>query len=172
MRLSFTLAAVAATFVAATPALAATATRTATAQARGTVLQSLTLTKKYDLDFGTVAGDAVTAGTVSVDADSGARSKTGGVTLLGGTFQRAEFDGLGDANQNVTLTLNQPASGVLTNTNGTTLTATLKLDSNGTSRTTDSTGRFISYVGGDFNIAANQENGVYTATFDLTANYQ
>src|SRR5437762_7163903 len=76
MRYIVSIAALAATLVAATPAMAASSA-TATANARGIVLKSLSLTSSSDLDFGTVAADATNPGTVSVDADTGARSTTG-----------------------------------------------------------------------------------------------
>ncbi len=171
MRLTLALAALAATVVTASPAFAAAASATETAEAKGIVLQSLTLTKVSDLDFGTVAGSALFAGTVSIDADSGARAFTGGVVGLPGVFQPAEFTGLGEADQLVQLTLGQPAAGVLSS-GGNNITAVLAMDSGGATRTIGSTGEFTVYVGGDFGIAANQPNGLYSAQFDLTADYQ
>jgi hypothetical protein len=41
-----------------------------------------------------------------------------------------------------------------------------------TTRTIDSTGSFAIGVGGDFAIGANQPNGVYTANYTVTADYQ
>jgi hypothetical protein len=169
MRFSVTLAAVAATLVAATPAVAQQAQATATA--KGIVLQSLTLVRTSDLDFGTVAPDVNTAGTVSVDANSGARTTAGGVVALPGTFSRASFDGAGTAGNQVLLTLNQPAGAVLTSGSNT-VGALLSLDAGGTTRTIPAGGTFTVYVGGVFNIGANQPSGLYSATFDLTANYQ
>lgn len=174
MRYTATIAALAATLVAATPAMAAS-TATATANAKGIVLKSLSLSSTADLDFGTVAADATNPGTVSVDADTGARATTGAVVALPGAFARGQFDGLGDPNANVTLTLTQPAGGVIC-TGGAacpaSIPATLTLDQGGsTSRTTDGLGRFTVFVGGDFSIAANQQNGTYSSQFDLTAVY-
>ena len=174
MRYYVSIAALAATLVAATPAMAASSA-TATANARGIVLKSLSLTSSSDLDFGTVAADATNPGTVSVDADTGARSTTGAVVALPGSFGRAQFDGLGDPGADVQLTLNQPAGGVIC-TGGAacpaSIPAVLALDNGGaTTRTTDSNGRFTVFVGGDFDIAANQQNGTYSAQFDLTAVY-
>ena len=174
MRYTATIAALAATFVAATPAMAASSA-TATANAKGIVLKSLSLSSTADLDFGTVAADATNPGTVSVDADTGARSVTGAVVALPGAFARGQFDGLGDPNANVTLTLNQPAGGVIC-TGGAacpaSIPAAISLDSAGlTTRTTDGLGRFTVFVGGTFNIAANQQNGTYSSQFDLTAVY-
>jgi hypothetical protein len=169
MRYSLCLAALAATVATATPALAQQAT--ATADAKGIVLQSLTLNKISDLDFGTVAGDALNPGTVSIDADTGARSVTGAVVALPSTFGRAQFDGFASPNQTVQLTLNQPAGGVIIN-GANSVGAVLNLDAGGVTRITGGTGAFSVFVGGDFSIAANQAAGLYSAQFDLTADYQ
>jgi hypothetical protein len=110
-------------------------------------------------------------GTVSIDADTGARSTTGAVVALPGAFTRAQFDGYASPNQTVQLTLTQPPGGVIINgTNS--VGAVLNLDSGGTTRLTGPTGAFSVYVGGDFSIAANQAAGLYSAQFDLTADYQ
>lgn len=172
MRTKICLAALAASIVAAAPAVAQQAT--ATADARGIVLQSLSLNRVSDLDFGTVAGDALLPGTVSIDADTGARSTTGAVVALPGAFSRARFDGFGSPNQTVGLTLTQPAGGVICNGGGCVnqVGAVLNLDSVGNPRSTGGTGAFSVFVGGDFSIAANQPAGLYTAQFDLTADYQ
>jgi hypothetical protein len=170
MRISVLLAAAAATFATATPALAASAS--ATANARGIVLKSLTLTAVSDLDFGTVAGDAINPGHVVINADTGGRTVSGGVVALSGAFGRAQFNGLGDANASVTLTLSQPAGGVICTAGcAATIPAALNLNSGGTTRVTDGAGKLTVYVGGDFTIAANQQQGLYSSTFDLTVNY-
>ena len=76
MRFTVYLAALAATTAFATPAFAQVVSATATAEARGLVLQPLTLTKVNDLDFGTILASTV-AGSVSIDADTGVRSSSG-----------------------------------------------------------------------------------------------
>jgi hypothetical protein len=169
MRYTLLVAALAATV--ATPALAQQAP--ASANAKGTVLQSLTLVKQTDLDFGTVAPDLNNPGQVVVDADSNVRTTSGSVVALPGAFSRAQFDGNGTAGKTVQITLNQPAGGVILNgTNS--INAALALDSlsGGGPRTIPAGGVFSVYVGGTFDIAANQASGVYTAQFDVTANYQ
>lgn len=170
MRLNICLAAVAATLVAAAPATAASQ-RSATAEARGVVLQPLSLTKVNDLDFGTVAGSNV-AGNVTVDADSGVRSAGGGVIAAPSTFSRGRFDGLGQAGQTVGLTITPPTGNVLVSGTNTVAVNSLSLDSGGATRVIGSGGNFTVYVGGDFGIAANQANGTYSALFTLTADYQ
>jgi hypothetical protein len=177
MRYTLLVAAVAATV--ATPALAQqapTASDTATAWAKGVVLQAHQLRKLTDLDFGVVTVDPATAGTVSISADStGARSATGGVTPLPSTYQAASFDGLAAPGETVALTITPPASNVLlstTNNNDKVTVNSLDLDSAGASRVADGSGVFTVYVGGTFGMIANQPAGVYQAQFQLTADYQ
>ena len=171
MRLTVGLAALAATLVAATPASAQLAS--ATAEAKGVVLLPLTLTKTSDLDFGTVVADPSLAGTVVIDSSTGARSVTGGVTAVpsfpGG---RAVFQGAGSAGQQVDLTLVAPS--VLNSGSNTVSVNSMTFNGGGTTKTVtiDNTGAFAVGVGGDFAIAAGQANGVYTANFDVTADYQ
>lgn len=174
MRLTICLAALAATAATATPAFAQAVSASANAEARGVVLQPLTLTRVDDLDFGTVISTAA-AGTVVIDADDGSRTVTGGVLAVpsypGG---RGLFTGNGSAGQDVNLTLNAP--GVLVSTTNPLDLVTVNsmyLDSgNSLVRTIGVSTIFNVGVGGDFGIAANQPNGLYTAQFDLTADYQ
>ena len=175
MRLKFCLAALAATTAFASPAFAQVATDTATAEARGLVLQPLTLTKVDDLDFGTILA-SVTAGSVSINEDTGNRAVAGGVTAVASNpGQRALFAGAGTAGQQVNLTLTPPVGNVLVSTsNAADLIAvsSLLLDNgNVTSRNIGLDGTFQVGVGGSFAIAAGQPNGLYTADFDLTADY-
>lgn len=169
MRFKLCLAALAASVATATPAFAQSAT--ATADARGTVLQSLTLVRQTHLDFGTVAPDAVNPGTVSINADTGARTTGGSVIALPGVFSRAQFDGSGTPGNTVQLTLTQPAGGVISS-GANNLGAVLSLDSSPNPRTIPVGGVFSAYVGGTFSVAANQPSGLYVGQFDLTAIYQ
>lgn len=174
MRFTLCLAAAAATLVTAAPALAQPFT--IQADAKGVVVLPLTLTKNADLDFGTVVGSAA-SGTVDIDANTGARTVTGGVTGVPSfPGNRGLFTGAGTAGQTVQLTLNAPA--VLTNQVNLTDTITVNsmvLDScNCTvdSRVLPAGGSFIVGVGGNFAIAANQSPALYKAQFTLTADYQ
>ena len=180
MRLTSILAAVAATAVA-TPALAqavpppAFPTDTAQANARGVVLQQHSLVNNGDLDFGIVTTDGVNSGTVTIEASAAGTRTTGGaggVLPLPSNPRAAEFDGLAAPLENVALTLNQPVGGVLTDAAGDTITAFLRVDSNGLARQADSNGKFTVYVGGDFGLTKSQASGVYSSTFTLTAEYQ
>ncbi len=174
MRFNICLAALAATTAFASPALAQTATASATAEAHGLVLQPLTLTKVDDLDFGTVIASTV-AGSVSIDADTGGRSVSGGVTPVPTNVgNRALFAGAGSVGQDVLLSLAPPTVLVSTTNAADTIAVSSMLLDNGnlTTRTIDSTSTFQVGVGGTFAIAANQPNGYYKADFVLTADYQ
>jgi hypothetical protein len=173
MRFNLTLAAVVAT-LAASPALGqAFPTDTATATARGVVLQQHSLVKNSDLDFGIVTTDGLNAGTVSIAADvNGTRTNAGGVVLLPSTSTAARFDGLAAPLENVALTLSQPTGGVLQDAAGDTITGNLFVDVNGLARQANANGNFTVYVGGDFGLSATQPSGVYSAQFTLTAQYQ
>ena len=170
MRYTLLVAAFAASI--ATPALAQQAN--ATANAKGTVLQALTLVNKSDLDFGTVAPDFSNPDVVSIDANSGARTIANGFVVgLPGLYTRAQFDGNGTPGKTVAVSLGQPAGGVVTS-GGNVVAAVLKLDSASAAGplVIPAGGVFSTYVGGDFTIGANQPSGVYTAQFTVTAVYQ
>jgi len=178
MRFKITLAALAATAAFASSAVAQTVVASGDPQARGVVLLPLTLTKIDDVNFGTVLADTATGGTVTIDADSGNRTfgGAGGATPVstdGG--HRGLFQGTGDAGVQVLLTLTPPAGNVLAGPGTATIGVTnFVLDSagaSGASRTIPAGGTFIVGVGGTFDIAAGQANGVYTADFTLTAQY-
>lgn len=174
MRSKILLAALAATAAFASPAMAQT-TDTAPAQARGVVLLPLTISEVDPLNFGTVLASAV-AGTVSIDADTGARSVGGGVTGIALDLgNRGLFDGLGTENQLVDITLNPVA--VLTGPGPDITVVSMELDTCAClidSRTipVGGGGAFQVGVGGSFAIAANQPNGLYTGAYSVTAEYQ
>ncbi|QDP19508.1 DUF4402 domain-containing protein [Sphingomonas xanthus] len=169
MRFNICLAAIAATVALASPAAAQTSA-SAQAEARGLVLQPLTLTRVDDLDFGTVLASA-TAGSVTINENTGSRSVAGGVTAVAtGPGQRALFTGAGTPGQQVSLSMTTPTF-LISGPNAIAVTS-MSLDAGGaTTRTIGATGTFDVGVGGVFAIAANQPNGLYTASFDLTAQY-
>lgn len=178
MRSKILLAALAATAAFASPAGAQVISDTETAEARGTVLLPLSVTNDTPLDFGTVMASA-TAGWVEVDAEDGSRTSDGtGVTLValnpGG---RAEFTVTATINQSVDLTVVPPVGNVLNGPGGAQVAISdFRLDNVGAgvlidTRTMGAGGTMVVGVGGRFDIAANQQNGLYTADFTLTAEY-
>lgn len=170
MRLGLGLAALAA-LLAAAPVAAAPIGATPKPKAKALVLIPLTLTRIQDLDFGTIMASS-SAGMVAVNASTGARTTSGGVTgHPSATGQRARFAGAGSAGQQVFLLLVPPP--VLTNslTGETMDVLAMSLDGSPI-RTIDGTRAFFVGVGGVISVAADQGEGLYAAEFELYADYQ
>jgi hypothetical protein len=140
------------------------------------IVRPNTLIKTDDLDFGTLISSPA-GGTVSIDAVTGARTRTGGVTLVGTAAQRAIFQGTGGL---LLITVSGSTSVTLTRTGGgaAPMTATLV-------RAASTSGGGIAllggtllpsgvqtyYIGGTLTVPANQPEGDYSGTFTLTVNY-
>ncbi|HEX3677466.1 MAG TPA: DUF4402 domain-containing protein [Sphingomicrobium sp.] len=154
------------------PALAVPS-NTASADGKALLLMPLTLTKIDDLDFGTIISSN-SSGTVALNATSGARTFAGGVSgVPSAAGHHAYFGGSGTGGQQVVVVVVPPTQ--LTDINGDTIDVlALTLDNGGNPiRMIDPTARsFFVGVGGILDIAANQPDGVYSATFQVTANYQ
>ena len=163
----------AAAVASAVPVSAAVGTQTASpvknASGKALVLVPLTLTKIDDLDFGTIIPSA-TSGFVSINATTGARTFGGGATgVASAAGHRAHFAGAGTPSQQVIVTITPPTE--LTSVAGDTITV-LALTLDGTPKKTISATRAYFFgVGGVLQINADQPEGVYTATFDVDANY-
>ena len=170
MRFGLGLAALAALMVAA-PAAAIPIGATPKPKAKALLLTPLTITRIQDLDFGSIVASS-TSGWVSVNATTGARSTSGGVTgLPSAAGQRARFAGAGTSGQQVFVLLVPPT--VLTNivTGETVDVLAMTLDGSPI-RTIDSTRAFFVGVGGIISVAANQGDGFYSAEFEIYADYQ
>lgn len=141
------------------------------ADGRALVLVPLTLVKIDDLDFGAVIPSA-SSGTVTINASTGARSFAGGVTgVPGAAGNHAYFAGAGTPSQQVIMTMNAPTQ--LTSPASDVIPVLALIFDGSAVRTVDPTTRaFYVGVGGTLMIAANQPEGVYSATFDVTAYYQ
>ena len=122
-----------------------------------------------DMAFGTIVPGA-SAGTVTIDALSGARTSGGGVIALAGSgAQRARFVAGGTDGQTVDLTLSAPPT--LDDGNGNTMVMNdLVLDGPAT-RTFGPSMAMDIYVGGTLAVGANQTPGTYSGTFTLTVEY-
>lgn len=154
----------AAVAVIASPAHAASTTSTSEAL----ILRPLTLTQTEDLDFGTILPSAV-AGTVTVNANTGVRTTTGGVAAAGGTPRRAEFVGAGRLGLLTIIAIGVPP--VLTNGSGGTMATALVVEGGTGLRILPGTGIQTYRVGGTLTVGANQAAGDYAGTFTLTVNY-
>ena len=131
-------------------------------------VRPLSLVKTEDLDFGSlIAG--TTAGTVTINANTGARTTTGGVTTAGGTPKRAEFVGAGRPGRLIIVFLG--ASPALTNGAGGSMALSLAVQGGIGLRILPANGVQTIRVGGTINVGANQQEGNYTSTFTLTVIY-
>lgn len=156
---------------AAMPAPAAAVTASTDATGKALILVPLTLTKIDDLDFGSVI-PSPSPGSVSINASTGARTIVGGVTgVPSAPGKRGYFAGAGSPSQQVVLALTAPPQLVNTTDNTKTITV-LGLNIDGSAiRTIDATRAFFFGVGGTLLIGADQAEGVYDATFTVTAVY-
>jgi hypothetical protein len=157
---------------AAMPADAAPVPAANNASGRALILVPLTLTKIDDLEFGSVIPTTV-SGTVMINASTGARTFTGGVTgVPSDTGNRAYFGGGGSPSQQVIVWVTPPAE-LTSTTNASDKIPVLTLTLDGSPvRTINATTRtFFFGVGGIIQINANQPEGVYQAIFEVTAIY-
>jgi hypothetical protein len=153
--------------------------QSAAAPAKANVRIPIQLTKQSDLDFGNVI-TRPTAGTVTINAQTGVRT-TSGPVLVSGTTSRAQFSGSGTKGQLVTvtatpgtITLNRIGGGATMTVNA------LRISVNG--GTPRALGRNVPLsaaagvvdikLGGRLNVRANQLDGQYEGNFTLTMNYQ
>jgi hypothetical protein len=156
----------------AVPAAAAPVEATTDAEGRALILIPLTLTKIDDLEFGTVIPAGV-SGTVKIDAVTGERTFTGGVTGVPSDIgQRAYLGGAGSPNQQVVVVVDEPTELVST-TNPADKIPVLAIMLDGSPiRSVHPVDRtFFFGLGGIIQINANQPEGDYEATFEVTAIY-
>jgi len=157
---------------AAVPASAAPVDADQDADGEILILAPLTLTKIEDLDFGAVVPSPV-SGFVSINATTGARVIGGGLTGVPSDIgQRAYFGGAGSAGQQVFVAVNPPLQ-LTSTTNPADTIMVLAMPIQGLAlKTIDPVTRsFFFGVGGIINVGANQPEGLYEATFEVTASY-
>ena len=154
-----------------TAAIPAVAADNQTMTSKALILKPLVLTKQSDLSLGTIvpsgSGDLVT-----INADTGARTSATAGLLPSDPGFRARFASSGLNNQFVVLQLSEPSD--LVDAAGNLLSVTrLNLDRGGNPlRTlTPEAQVFFVGIGGQVFVRSNQEDGVYSGTFMLTANY-
>lgn len=163
-------------FIVALAGLLATANNTAAqatanATATATILTAISITKTADMNFGNIAVQASSGGTVIL-APAGTRSVTGGVTLPAttGTVSAASFTINGEGSYTYAITLPSTAHTISSSSNNMTVTT---FTSNPSGTGTLSSGTQTLTVGGTLNVAAAQPNGTYTSEtgFNVIVNY-
>ena len=156
---------------AAAPVAAAPTAPNRDATGKALILVPLTLTKIDDLSFGSIVPSGV-SGVVVIDSSTGARMVFGGVTgIASDPGNRAYFGGGGSPSQPVIVTMTQPAQ--LVSSAGDTLPLlALTLQGSPIKIIDPVTRTFFFGIGGIIIVNANQPDGIYDATFTVTANYQ
>src|SRR4051794_25743652 len=149
------------------PALASTPATQATGNAL--VIHPVTVTKVSDMDYGVVT--VTTAGTAVLEPSADAFSSTGGVLGAGGSPRCAEFAGAAQSSSVVNIRVpNQPST--LTRVGGTETVTVSNFTLQGQSKRTLAKAQSFKFrVGGTLNVAANQVEGTYVGTFDVTVQY-
>jgi hypothetical protein len=136
------------------------------------VLKPLSLLKKTDMNFGTLATSPA-AGTATINPVTSVVTTTGGVTALpiGTAPTAAVFVGAGSKNAPYQIRLPK-APITLTRVGGTETMSVSNWTLDGpTNRNVGANQAFQFNVGARVAVAANQMGGTYTGTFDITVHY-
>ena len=145
---------------------------TATATASSTIVTPIGITKTVDMNFGNVAINSTTAGTVVLEP-AGTRTSTGGVTLpaTAGTVAAAEFNVTGANNYTFSITLPSTSHEIKSGSN--TMSVTGFTSTPTPTGTLSATGSATVKVGATLNVSAGQAAGTYTSVtpFEVTVNY-
>ncbi|MGF6847105.1 hypothetical protein QFZ51_002340 [Chitinophaga sp. W3I9] len=148
------------------------AQETASATATATIVTPISIVKDVDMNFGNVAVQSTTGGTV-VLTPAGVRSATGGVTLpttATGTITAASFTVTGTGSYSYSITLPSTA---LTITSGSNTMTVTNFTSDPSGVGTLTAGTQTLNVGATLNVSAAQAAGTYVSAtpFDVTVNY-
>lgn len=146
------------------------AASSAPATGRAVVLRPIAVVNTADLDFGTILRGTA-AGRVVIAPGTGTRTATGGAVLAGGTPQAAAFTISGTARRVVTVSVT-PGSVLLANGTGGSMTVNTFRLNGAANRTLSAAGTNIVRVGARLNLAANQADGTYSGSFNLSVDYQ
>lgn len=139
------------------------------ARAQAALIYPLTVIKKADLDFGYISATA--AGTAVINPNTGALTTTGGVLALGGNPVPATFIGAARSASVVNIKVpNQPITLTRVGGSETMTVGNWKLEGHD-KRSLARMESFEFDVGATLNVAANQAEGLYVGTFDITVQY-
>lgn len=152
-------------------AISSFAQETATATATATIVTPISISKTTDMNFGNVAVQSATSGTV-VLTPSGVRSTSGGTTLpsTAGTVAAAAFTVEGESGYTYSITL--PTSALTISSSSNTMTVSTFTSSPSATGTLTGGSETLT-VGATLNVAAGQAAGTYVSgtPFNVTVNY-
>jgi hypothetical protein len=144
-----------------------TPNKNATGTAR--VILPAQINKLYDMDFGLLT--VTTAGTAIVNSNTGSISTTGGVLFAGGLPHAAQFEAVSPSKTVVHIRLPRRAI-TLTRAGGTESMTVDTWTLNGVdTRNVVAHQTFEFSFGATLHVAANQAEGTYTGSFDVTIDY-
>lgn len=135
------------------------------------ILQPLTLTQVSGLDFGTIIPSNA-AGHINIRRNDGACVAQGGATLIGTDCQRGEFLITGPSHQLVSVATAAAPITLARLGGGATMTMDRVRINGGADKRLSAAGRRTFYVSGRLSVEANQADGVYDGTFDVTVDYR
>jgi hypothetical protein len=139
------------------------------ASGKATILSSLSVLKKADLDFGELAAGG--AGAAVLNPLNGALTVTGPLTSIGATAHPATFITTGSRNSVVLIRI-PTAPVTLTRVGGTeTMTVSNWTLDGSNKRKIPLSDTFDFSVGATLNVGAGQADGTYTGTFQVTVQY-
>ncbi len=155
--------------VSAAPGQAAPASASPKSTAEVALIRPLTLQRRADLDFATLA--PTTGGTATIDPTTGAMTMTGGLLHLAGTPSPARYAGA--ASRRTVVVIRVPSRPVLIRRVGGTQTLSVSnftLDS-ADRRALAQTESFTFAVGARITVPAGTVEGLYTGDIDVTVQY-
>ncbi len=123
------------------------------------------VTQKFDLAFGSAAGDVDLAGTV-VESPASAKTVTGGATDFGGADRAARFTVQGTPNTSYSCTL--PGSITVTSGGNSATVDTFTTNPGLSGTLPGGQGKLTMDIGATVHLAVNQAAGNYSGTVDLT----
>lgn len=145
------------------------ATQNSDAEAR--ILEQLTLTQISVLDFGTII-PSNTAGQINIRRNNGVCVAQGGVTLVGTDCQRGEFLITGPSRQRVRITLDSAPITLNHQSGFVTMTMDRVRINGNRNKRLDFSGQRTFFVSGRLQVRANQPEGIYNGTFNVTVDYR
>ena len=139
-----------------------------TGTATATVVSITGVGEGNSLDFGDIVAGA-SAGTVTINAGTGARTGTGGIVLVGSAFRAATFNVYGFGNKTA-YNVNLSNNNTVTISNGSQTMHVINFTSSG-SNILDGNQQASFKVGATLEIAANQATGHYTGTYHVVVTF-
>lgn len=130
--------------------------------------EPISISKTKDLHFGRYASSVNQGGTVTIDAATGSKVVTGGVSDFGDPHERSQFEVQGDPFAGFSITL--PSQLTLTASSGS-MTVNAFTSSPSGSGVLGNDGKALFWVGATLVLSASQSADQYGGTFSVSVDY-